>query len=150
MTAMEERYATRGNFSIIFADVNRLKYVNDTFGHHQGDLYIRAACDLARQSCRFSDYCFRVGCDEIVIFMFDCTRDGAQEALEKMESLMSEDCLILENEKGEREKIAIRISLGLASNSEMIPVQDVLRVAEERMEQNKREWYRTQGIERRT
>jgi diguanylate cyclase (GGDEF)-like protein len=54
---------------MIFIDVDHLKYINDTFGHLEGD---RALIDTARclkESCREADIVARLGGDEFVALM---------------------------------------------------------------------------------
>lgn len=56
------------SFAVIMADINNLKYVNDTFGHEKGDRYIKGCLDiLAKFFDRESIY--RIGGDEFVIFV---------------------------------------------------------------------------------
>jgi diguanylate cyclase (GGDEF)-like protein len=150
MAKMEKRYQSKGVFSIIFADINRLKYVNDNFGHNYGDQYIKSACEIIKHSCRSTDHCFRIGGDEIVVFMFDCSKENAQYALDKIGKLLLTEQIVVNVDGNKSKEISISISLGLASNSEGLAFQDILRIADERMEKNKREWYEKNGYERRT
>ena len=52
---------------IISMDLNDLKRVNDTFGHHMGDYYIKQTATIIRQFIP-TPYQFRVGGDEFLIF----------------------------------------------------------------------------------
>jgi ABC-type amino acid transport substrate-binding protein len=56
-------------FTIIIADLNGLKIVNDTFGHEKGDLLIQKAADILKEQCREKDVLARIGGDEFVILM---------------------------------------------------------------------------------
>ena len=47
-------------------DVNELKYVNDTFGHEQGDILIKAAAELINSTFGKGGKCYRVGGDEFI------------------------------------------------------------------------------------
>lgn len=53
---------------IISMDLNDLKRVNDTFGHHMGDYYIKQTATIIRQFIP-TPYQFRVGGDEFLIFV---------------------------------------------------------------------------------
>lgn len=61
----------RENFPIglIYLDLDRLKQVNDTFGHRVGDLYIQQFASILRSSVRKGDLVFRVGGDEFLILV---------------------------------------------------------------------------------
>lgn len=65
------------SFSLCFIDLNELKYVNDTFGHNEGDNYIKSFCYLVGLELREEDYFFRMGGDEfIVLFMEKTIEEG--------------------------------------------------------------------------
>ena len=53
---------------IISMDLNDLKHVNDTYGHHMGDYYIKQTATIIREFIP-SPYQFRVGGDEFLIFV---------------------------------------------------------------------------------
>ncbi len=149
MEQMEKYYRDKGHFSIIFADINRLKYVNDTYGHEAGDNYIKAACNLIRQSCRSTDYCFRIGGDEIVIFVPNTTKEESQPIIERIHRMLPTERIEVTDEMGNLKKIHLDLSVGIASTSEKIPSNAVLATADQRMEQAKKEWYRSKKIQRR-
>ena len=68
-------------FSLVYIDLNKLKYVNDTFGHKAGDAYL---CDFVKaisKNLRSEDCLARFGGDEFIIIMPNCKRDNAFERL---------------------------------------------------------------------
>ena len=54
-------------FSMLYADVDNLKGINDTWGHQQGDLALIDASRLLRATYRDSDIIARIGGDEFVV-----------------------------------------------------------------------------------
>ncbi len=56
-----------GCLTIIIGDLNNLKYINDSFGHGEGDFAIKSAADAFRSACRDDMRCYRIGGDEYVI-----------------------------------------------------------------------------------
>jgi diguanylate cyclase (GGDEF)-like protein len=57
--------------AVIFADIDRLKRVNDAIGHEAGDQLIRDAADILRASFRHADVVARMGGDEFAAFTLD-------------------------------------------------------------------------------
>lgn len=66
---MQEQYETEGiqpTLTIIFADVDGLKTVNDVYGHAEGDVAIRITARALRFACPESALCVRFGGDEMI------------------------------------------------------------------------------------
>ena len=59
----------RGNFvvAVAFIDLDRLKFVNDTYGHDAGDLLIQTVAERMNLCVRKSDTVARLGGDEFVL-----------------------------------------------------------------------------------
>lgn len=55
-------------FAIVMCDVNKLKLVNDNFGHDMGDCYIRNCCKLICQTYSHSPV-YRIGGDEFAVIL---------------------------------------------------------------------------------
>ncbi len=58
---------TGQRFLLLFADVDGLKQINDTFGHHEGDLALARVSEVLRRTFRQSDVVARFGGDEFAI-----------------------------------------------------------------------------------
>jgi len=55
--------------SIVIADINGLKFVNDTFGHSQGDKLLKDIAKILRSVSRKEDAVSRIGGDEFAIIL---------------------------------------------------------------------------------
>ncbi|HBB71654.1 MAG TPA: hypothetical protein DCZ71_03495 [Ruminococcus sp.] len=99
----------KGKCLFVHFDVNRLKKVNDTYGHAEGDKHIIAAANVLRDS--FSDVgeCFRVGGDEFFVVLDgkDCHADYKR---------CIKLCIELQNEynKSENPPVALQLAYGMA------------------------------------
>lgn len=67
--------------SLLYADLDGLKPVNDTEGHDAGDALIKAAAALLRAQLRDSDVIARVGGDEFACVLLDADREGVSRRL---------------------------------------------------------------------
>lgn len=59
------------DFVLCFLDMNDLKSINDSYGHGEGDNYIKAFCSTVVEELRKDDIFFRMGGDEFIIIFID-------------------------------------------------------------------------------
>ncbi len=67
-------------FAIIMADINNLKFVNDTYGHDKGDEYIIGCCSLMKGIFK-NENIFRTGGDEFVTVLMGKDYEERDEKL---------------------------------------------------------------------
>lgn len=72
------------NFGILFIDIDNLKKVNDTLGHHEGDKYIITISQILKTSVRENDLISRIGGDEFLIVLNDLKENDIQEILKRI------------------------------------------------------------------
>jgi len=111
--------------SLLYGDMNGLKFVNDAFGHQEGDRWIKRAALLLAQTCRKEDIIARWGGDEFAVILPRTDRDRASAVLER----------ILAACAAQRDgEIPVSISMGLATKTGMdTSLNDVLRASEKAM-----------------
>jgi diguanylate cyclase (GGDEF)-like protein len=74
-----KRYQARG--ALIVLDVDRLKPINDTFGHAAGDVVLKAVVEVLQQHVRASDVLGRLGGDEFALLLWNLSKaDAAAKA----------------------------------------------------------------------
>jgi len=56
-------------FGVIFADLNRFKYINDVHGHLAGDEVLKIVAMRFKDALRSTDHAFRLGGDEYLILV---------------------------------------------------------------------------------
>jgi diguanylate cyclase (GGDEF)-like protein len=73
--AFIRRYRATG--ALIVLDVDRLKPINDGFGHAAGDAVLKAVVDVLQRHVRTSDVIGRLGGDEFVLLLWNLTEADA-------------------------------------------------------------------------
>jgi diguanylate cyclase (GGDEF)-like protein len=69
---------------IIMGDVNGLKYVNDTFGHIQGDALLKGTADILNRHCKDIGLVSRIGGDEFAIIVKNAEADAVERLIENI------------------------------------------------------------------
>ncbi len=72
-------------FVVMLIDLDRFKYINDTYGHDAGDWVLKVVADRLRKRVRASDLVARLGGDEfLVVFNQTDNREKVKEIAEKL------------------------------------------------------------------
>lgn len=75
---------------ILFSDMDGLKYINDTYGHNEGDCAIQAlACSL-KNACGKGEICARFGGDEFIVYAENYTETMANEFTKRFHKELDE------------------------------------------------------------
>lgn len=122
------KMAEKENFplSIVVADLDGLKLINDTLGHAAGDQLIKNAASVLRAAFRASDAVARTGGDEFVALLQGTGEDEAAGMLERVRS-----CEAHFNQA--HHGPPLRISLGVATAQRGEEVAQALALADNRM-----------------
>lgn len=70
---------------IMFVDLDRLKYINDTFGHDMGNLAIKVISESVQNCCPDEGIAMRYGGDEFVVLIPGYNKDAAEELLAEIQ-----------------------------------------------------------------
>jgi diguanylate cyclase (GGDEF)-like protein/putative nucleotidyltransferase with HDIG domain len=83
-------------FALVLMDLDRFKFVNDFYGHLEGDLVLQRVGHILEANCRRSDVVARYGGDEFVILMPETTMEQARQLAGKLRGWVSADPLLRE------------------------------------------------------
>ena len=92
----EWKRSTRASrpFSLVLMDLDRFKFVNDFYGHLEGDVVLQRVGLILEQNCRRSDVVARYGGDEFVILMPETSVEQARQIAGKLRSWVASDPLL--------------------------------------------------------
>ena len=114
------------DLSILFLDIDNFKEINDTFGHHAGDIVLKNIAHTISQEMRASDIISRFGGDEFVILMPNTYKINALLISERLRNTIQQKSITI---KGTTHRITI--SGGVAGFPvDARKVEDLLNLAD--------------------
>ena len=123
----------RNIFVCCFVDIDNLKYVNDKFGHGEGDNYIMSVADTLRLFDDDAVVC-RLGGDEFMLLAINWPEDVACRRMESLRDKLAN--IGRSTEATHRYSISYGVVEVTADNS--LSAGELLRVADEKMYDYKR------------
>lgn len=115
--------------SVIIADVNGLKMINDAFGHQAGDQLLKKAADVIKRVCPSVDTIARWGGDEFVIFLPNTSYEQAEAMVEQIKAGCSQEHV---------NRVRVSLSLGWdTKTSADMNFSEIMIHAENEMYKNK-------------
>jgi diguanylate cyclase (GGDEF)-like protein len=115
--------------TLLLADLNGLKLINDSFGHSTGDEFLKKTAAVLKKACRADDIIARLGGDEFVVLLPSTKYDDAQKIIKRMQDIAINERV---------GTIDISISMGIATkHNEDEDINKVLQKAEDHMYKKK-------------
>lgn len=102
------RYGTP--LSVVMADIDHFKLVNDTYGHAAGDEVLRGVARAVQQATREADLCARFGGEEFVLVLPATGLDGALDLAERVRRTVEDLAMVAAGER-----VRVTVSLGVTS-----------------------------------
>ncbi|MGD9654404.1 MAG: putative bifunctional diguanylate cyclase/phosphodiesterase [Sulfuricurvum sp.] len=132
---------TRNLLAILFLDLDHFKSVNDSLGHHVGDMLLIETAERLKRVCREGDTVARLGGDEFIILLGQLGTDPhsaashAESVAEKIHQALAVPFVLESNDP-----IATTSSIGIAIvSSKEQNADDLLKYADTAMYQAKKE-----------
>lgn len=123
-------------FVIAFIDMDRLKYVNDVFGHAEGDRYILRVAELLKEFSPDPIVC-RLGGDEFMVLGRDLAMQEAESRLDALRSKLA--TVDYANEDGSISyKCSMSFGVVEVPANNKTPASDLLSLADEKMYEYKK------------
>ena len=125
-----------GELAVMMLDLNGLKYVNDTYGHDAGDRMIFDFANILRNTLPPGTVICRWGGDEFTALLMN----SSPEAMEQYTNQLKQAAQRY-NDSGNPPFIYFAAGWALASEFPELSREELLSRADERMYQEKRQWY---------
>jgi diguanylate cyclase (GGDEF)-like protein len=104
--------------TVIFIDIDKFKSINDTYGHHAGDVVLISVASKIQSATRDSDTLVRFGGDEFVVLLTNTGEDIAAKIAERIRSFVGDQ----PHRIGEGHHINVTVSVGWATLSAQSPI----------------------------
>ena len=122
--------------SIIQLDMDGLKYINDNYGHQEGDKALATIAQAISDACDKDMYPYRLSGDEFLIIVNYLPKEIVESKIEQI--------------KSDLRKTKYSCSIGYAYRSNKnISMEELLKKSEQQMYKAKEEFYRNSKYERR-
>lgn len=108
LATMREVDQSNAELALLFIDLNRFKEINDSLGHHYGDLLLVALSQRLQQLLRRSDMIARLGGDEFAVILGHVSEAEACSIASKINSTIGQEIDI------EGHVLAVNASIGIA------------------------------------
>ncbi len=119
-------------FTIGYFDIDRLKYVNDRYGHVEGDQLIKAIVKTVKSAIREEDTLCRIGGDEFLIIFRGLDEEASKKIVERVDDRIEEINSL------KAFKYELSISKGIVQYDGEMSIDEMIAKADERMYKNKR------------
>jgi len=108
----------------VFNDVNKLKYVNDHYGHKEGDLYLQRVSQMLAQHFG-ENACYRISGDEFVVIIMDITEQSFNSMIARYKEVIDE-------------QEEAPVAFGAVWRAEADSIDKIMNEAERRMYEDKK------------
>jgi diguanylate cyclase (GGDEF)-like protein/putative nucleotidyltransferase with HDIG domain len=125
---------TKSTVSVVVLDLDRLKEINDTYGHEAGDRALRTVGNVLRSTVRQSDLCARFAGDEFIVVLWDCSPEHEKRRVAEVQNAVSAHPF--------EPRPGVRVALSISAGPARFPVdgstfEELLAAADERMYRDK-------------
>jgi diguanylate cyclase (GGDEF)-like protein len=125
---------TRATIGVVVLDLDRLKEINDTYGHEAGDRALRTIGSVLKATVRQNDLCARFAGDEFVVVLWDCPPEHEARRVQELQNAVAAHPF--------EPRPGVRLSLSISAGPARFPddghtFDELLAAADERMYRDK-------------
>jgi diguanylate cyclase (GGDEF)-like protein len=124
----------RTGFLILFLDLDGLKFINDTFGHAEGNRAIMEAADVLRNCFRTSDLLARLSGDEFAALAMHSTVTAESALRQRLEQVLT----TVNGKPGRSYPLGFSVGILACGSNDERPMESLLAQADALMYEDKR------------
>jgi len=133
-TGLAHASRTRASIGVVVLDLDRLKEINDTYGHEAGDRALRTVGAVLKATVRQNDLCARFAGDEFVVVLWDCPPEHEARRVQELQNAVAAHPF--------EPRPGVRLSLSISAGPARFPddghtFDELLAAADERMYRDK-------------
>ncbi|MGE7367397.1 GGDEF domain-containing protein [Desemzia incerta] len=128
-----ENDPTVTNTAFLMLDIDHFKYINDQYGHLNGDLVLRQSADLLHVKGIEHEQIYRVGGEEFCIVLKNTSFSKQMAIAEEIRQMIETKPFILEN----HQTIHVTVSIGMATSCKAKDMKNLYRLADRALYQAK-------------
>ena len=134
---LDEAQSKRRPLSVLMADIDHFKLVNDRFGHQAGDAVLRAFARSARSALRTGDFIGRYGGEEFCVVLPGADAGIARIVAERLRAVAQSELPLVRGQDAQ-----VTVTIGTASYEPGAPgcgdVEDLIQQADHALYEGKR------------
>lgn len=124
----------KNTISILYADLDELKTINDTLGHKEGDRAIIEAARILKETFRESDVAARIGGDEFVVMPAAISNASLETVLERLQKNIA----LANAQAGRTYQISISYGVAFYDPDQPCTIGELLNRGDRMMYENKK------------
>jgi len=126
---------------MLYADLDNLKTINDTYGHAEGDSAVIEAADLLKNNYRESDIIARIGGDEFVVIPVGSAEDTVEIIKARLQKALD-----IHNEKSNRNyRLSMSVGIAYYDPAQPCSMNDLISRADKLMYNQKKDRQNSSG-----
>ena len=121
------------SLAVMLVDITGFRRVNESLGHTGGDVVLRQIAQLLQNKARNSDLVVRFGGDEFLLILPDTDDAGVQVLSTRIKESLADW-----SRRSGMTEFNLRFAIGSARYTQDRPLDDLLKAAEQRLQQDRR------------
>ena len=121
------------SLAVMLVDITGFRRVNESLGHTGGDVVLRQIAQLLQTKARNSDLVVRFGGDEFLLILPDTDDAGVQVLSNRIKESLADW-----SRRSGMTEFNLRFAIGSARYTQDRPLDDLLKAAEQRLQQDRR------------